>query len=664
MVSASAPTLEQHIRGLRELQRAGRHAEALQTANALLPDAPADRELRLIVAIALRNLGRAAEALAVLETLEMREPRFGRLHQERGLCHIARREAPQAIAAFRRAVSLNAALPASWEMLEKLCREAGDMQQAVAAAHHLALLRRLPPEVVAATSLFSDGDLAPAESVIRAYRARQGDHPEALRLLARIALTHDVLDDAERLLEQVLALSPGHRAARFDFADVLVRRHKYKAARAEMERLLLAEPDNPDYRILAATIATGLGEHDTAIASYRDLIRDGYAAPQIHLWLGHALKTVGLTEQAIAAYRAAAEARADFGDAYWSLANLKTYRFGDDEIARMRGAESAPETPAGDRAHLCFALGKAFEDREEIAISWEHYARGNALMRARNPYRPELVEAAAAAQMAVCTRDFFAARAGWGGARRDPIFIVGLPRSGSTLLEQILASHSKVDGTQELPEIPRIVRDLQGRGPAEARYTAVLGEMTQSHFAALGERYLADAGVHRTGRPFFIDKMPNNFRHLGLIHLMLPNARIVDARRAPLACCFGNLKQLFGAGQEFAYGQEDVAHYYRTYLALMRHWDEVLPGRVLRVQHEDLVADLEGSVRRLLGHCGLEFEPGCVAFHETRRSISTPSSEQVRQPIFADGAESWKKYEAWLGPLTAALGDAVTRYRD
>ncbi len=666
MPSAATPTLEGDIRRLRELQRAGRHAEALREANALLRTAPANRELRLIAAIALRNLGRVPEALAALETLEVREPHFGRLHQERGLCHLARRDAPQAVAAFRRAVSVNAALPASWEMLEKLCREDGDEQQAAAAAHHLARLRRLPPEVVAATSLFSDGDLAPAETVIRGYLMRQGDHPEALRLLARIALAHDVLDDAERLLEKVLALSPDYRAARYDLADVLVRRHKYLPARAEAERLLKAEPDNPDYRIIAATIATALGEHDIAIANYRDLIRDGHGTPEVHLWLGHSLKTVGQGERAIEAYRAAAGARADFGDAYWSLANLKTYRFGDDEIARMRREEAAPATSMGDRVHLCFALGKAFEDRGEIASSWECYARGNALMRTRSPYRPEAIEAAAAAQTKVCTADFFARRAGWGSACRDPIFIVGLPRSGSTLLEQILSSHSQVDGTQELPEIPRIVRDLQGCGPAaaEARYPGVLGDMTPSEAAALGERYLADADVHRAGRPFFIDKMPNNFRHLGLIHLMLPQARIIDARREPLACCFSNLKQLFGGGQEFAYGQEDVAHYYRTYLALMRHWDDVLPGRVLRVHHEDVVADLEGSVRRLLDHCGLDFEPDCVSFHATRRSISTPSSEQVRQPIFTDGLESWRKFEAWLGPLKAALGDAVTRYRD
>ncbi|MEI9988429.1 MAG: sulfotransferase [Rhizomicrobium sp.] len=326
----------------------------------------------------------------------------------------------------------------------------------------------------------------------------------------------------------------------------------------------------------------------------------------------------------------------------------------------MRHEEAAPETSPVDRAHLCFALGKALEDRDEIAASWDFYARGNALMRARNSHRPHATEAAAAAQMKICNREFFARRSGWGSARPDPIFIVGLPRSGSTLLEQILASHSQVDGTQELPDIPRIVRGLQAHGS----YPAVMERLTETDIAALAEKYLTDTAVHRRGRAFFIDKMPNNFRHIGLIQLMLPNARIIDARREPMACCFGNLKQLFGDGQEFAYGQEDIARYYRSYLALMRHWDEVLPARILRVHYEDVVTDLEGSVRRLLAYCGLAFEPACLEFHRARRSIATPSSEQVRRPISRGSLDAWKKYETWLSPLKTALGDAILRYRD
>ncbi len=382
--------------------------------------------------------------------------------------------------------------------------------------------------------------------------------------------------------------------------------------------------------------------------------------------MGHALKTIGQVPQAICAYRAAAAARPDFGDAYWSLANLKTYRFTDVEIARMRAEEASPAIAPEDRWHLCFALGKALEDRGETAESWACYERGNALKRAESRYRPEIIETNTRKQVEVCSRDFFEARAGWGDPRPDPIFIVGLPRSGSTLIEQILASHSQVEGTQELSDIQRIVLDLQGRDPDldEPRYPAAMAGLAQEDFHRLGEKYLADTQVYRSRRPFFIDKMPNNFRHIGLIHLMLPNARIIDARREPMSCCFSNLKQLFAHGQEFTYSAEDIARYYRTYLELMRHWDEALPGRVLRVHHEDVVDDLEGSVRRLLDHCGLAFEPACVDFHKSDRSVRTPSSEQVRQPIFRDGLDQWRKFEPWLGPLRVALGDALERHRD
>jgi hypothetical protein len=381
--------------------------------------------------------------------------------------------------------------------------------------------------------------------------------------------------------------------------------------------------------------------------------------------MGHALKTTGRTPEAIDAYRAAAAARPNFGDAYWSLANLKLYRFTDDEMTRMREQEALASTPLIDRYHLCFALGKALEDSGEIAESWSYYARGNALKRSESRYRPEIMETNTRLQKAVCDADFFARREGWGDRRRDPIFIVGLPRSGSTLLEQILASHSQVEGTLELPDIQAQVVELQGRNPDldHPLYPGVLADLTEADVRRRGEKYLADTAVYRSGRPFFIDKMPNNFRHIGLIHLILPNAKIIDARREPMACCFSNLKQLFAQGQEFTYSPEDIARYYRTYLELMEHWDAVLPGRFLRVHHEDIVEDLEGGVRRILDYCGLEFEPACVEFHKTRRSVRTPSSEQVRQPIFRDGLDQWTRYATWLGPLKAALGDAVARHR-
>jgi tetratricopeptide (TPR) repeat protein len=666
MDSTVASPVELEVGRLQRLQKDGRHAEALDGAQSLLTQLPQNRDLLLIAAASLRHLLRIPEALAMLERLEALQPRFSRMHQERGLCYVALKDAPRAIDALLRAVNINPALPMSWRMLEGLYRISGDAKSQAMAADHVATLKRLPPEVVTATSLFSDGELALAEPMIRAFLLQNGDHPEAMRLLARIGMAHDVLDDAELLLDAVLTLEPNYQAARYNYAQCLTQRHKYRQARSEVERLLALEPQNPDYRVLAATAAVGLGDHAAAIAIYQDLLAQSPNAADLNLWLGHALKTVGRLPEAIEAYRAAAAVRPDFGDAYWSLANLKTYRFEEEEIARMRAEEAAATTTPVDRYHLCFALGKALEDRGAVEESWTYYERGNALKRAESRYRPELIETNTRLQIEVCTRDFFKRRVGWGDPGPDPIFIVGLPRSGSTLLEQILASHSQVEGTQELSDVQRTVLELQGRDADldDPRYPGALANLTAEDFRQLGARYLADTQVYRTDRPFFIDKMPNNFRHIGLIHLMLPNARIIDARRDPMSCCFSNLKQLFAQGQEFSYSVEDIARYYRTYLELMRHWDQALPGRVLRVQHEDVIADLEGSVRRILDYCDLEFEPACVEFYKTERSVRTPSSEQVRQPIFRDGLDQWKKYEPWLGGLEAALGDALVGYRD
>ncbi len=666
VASESRAPVEQEVGELRRLQSVGGHAEALRRAQAFLEAYPNNRDLLLIAAGSLRSLMRAPEALEILDRLEAAHPRFSQARQERGLCFVQLKDAPRAIEALLAAVSLNPALPTSWRMLEGVYRIAGDAANAATTAAQAAALKALPPQVVTATSLFFDGEVTRAERIVRAFLLEHGDHPEAMRLLARIAVTRDVLDDAEILYEAMLTLAPDHRAARCEYGETLVKRHKYAKALEQAKQLLALDERNLGYRSLEASAVIGLGDYDTAIRLYRAMLADAPEPADIHLWLGHALKTVGAVPDAIAAYRAAVRARPHFGEAYWSLANLKTYRFEAEEIERMRAGEAGVAASAEDRAHLCFALGKALEDRGEAARAWAWYEQGNALRRAESGYRPEIIETNTAGQKRVCTRAFFAERAGWGDPAPDPIFVLGLPRSGSTLIEQILASHSRVEGTQELAEVQRVVQALQGREADDdnPRYPGVLADMPAEAFRTLGEAYIADTRAYRgAGRPFFIDKMPNNFRHIGLIHLMLPNARIIDARREPMACCFSNLKQLFARGQEFTYSVEDIARYYRTYLDLMEHWDAALPGRVLRVYHEDVVADLDGSVRRMLDHCGLAFEPACIDFHKTRRSVRTPSSEQVRQPIFRDGLDQWKKYEPWLGPLEIALGDALGRYR-
>jgi len=641
-----------------ELTESLRHTEALVALSALAIRLPESRDVLYLQALNLRFVDRGADALAVLARLERLHPRYSRLYQERGQCYLVLRDLPKAIDAFVQGVRINAALPYSWEMLERLYRMTGDAGGAATAAHHLATLSKLPPEVVQASSFFSDGDLLLAETLIRAYLRKDGNNVGAIRLLARISLERDALEEAESLLESVLKRVPDFHAARLDYAMVLLRQQKYPQSRQEAWKLLNHDPDNREYIKQYAAACIGLEDHEPVIELYEKLLtgmpQSGSEVSDIRLWRGNALKTAGRHAEAVADYRAALTARPDSGVAWFSLANLKTYRFSADEVASMRAAESLPATSSLDRCYLCFALGKALEDQGEYAISWQYYERGNAIKRAGSRYRPEVAETNTRLRKQVCTAEFFAARTEWGIADPAPVFIVGLPRSGSTLIEQILASHSQVEGTQELTEIDRYAADL------------ALKNLAAGDVRRLGERFMTETRTYRRlGRPFFIDKMPNNFWHIGLIHLMLPNAKIIDARREPMACCFGNLKQLFGANrQEFSYSIADIAGYYRTYLDLMRHWNTVLPGRILTVQHEEVVNDLEGSVRRILVHCGLPFEPACLEFHHTKRSVRSASSEQVRQPINRESVDKWRNYEPWLGSLRDALGDALTRFRD
>jgi len=656
-------SVELAVARIRALVQERRFADALRTVDSLLVTVPENRDALYLRAHSHRMLGDIPVALATLSTLEELHPRFSRLFQERGQCYVALKQAPKAIEAFLRAVNINPALPASWSMLEGLFRMTRQAENAAEAAAHVATLKKLPSDVVTATALFSDGELAEAEQITRAFLLQHGHHIEAMRLLARIGIERDVLDDAQLLLEAVLDLAPEYQAARFDYAQVLSKRHMHQRAQEEVLKLLSVDPAHRNYRMLHALTCVGLGQQERAVELYKDLLTGATQPADLHLSIAHSLKTLGHRDEAVTEYRAAAAARPGYGDVYWSLANLKTYRFQDSELTQMYAAESSPSTAPVDRYHLCFALGKALEDQKQFGESFQFYARGNALKHAETRYQPEMIEANTRQQIEVCTPQLFA-RGNSGIQAADPIFIVGLPRSGSTLLEQILASHSAVEGTQELADIPRIAADLKGRDSDRPLYPGVLAKMGADDFRRLGAKYLKDTHVYRTGKAHFIDKMPNNFRHIGLIQLLLPNARIIDARREPMACCFGNLKQLFAQGQEFTYSVEDIARYYRTYLDLMRHWDAVLPGRVLRVHHEDVVDDLEGSVRRILDFCDLEFEVGCVEFHKTSRSIRTASSEQVRQPIYREGLDQWRNFEPWLSALREALGDAVTRYRE
>ena len=653
----ATPDFVDELRRLQQLVAQREYDEVVAATARWLAQYPDHRDLLYLRAVALRLKFRIQEALAALEALEDAYPFYPRLFQERGHCHIALKDAPEAIRAFTRAVELNPALPASWRSLQGLYRMTGRTREAEIAGQHVAKLAALPADVVTARSMLADGNLRDAEELIRSYLQHAPRDIEALRVLAMVAHQNDFSKDAVTLLEAVLAVAPDYHTARQDYVIALLATHQHAKAREQIELLMGSQPERKaTHRRTLASILVGQGAIDEAIDLYRRLLLEQPDDAELHMFFGHALKTQGMRAEAEHEYHEAARLRPNFGDAYWSLANLKTYRFTDGELSTMRTQVDARRTPMVDRYHLSFALGKALEDRAEYEESFRHYARGNALRRVECNYSPAPFERTMEQQLEWCTKEFFGERRDWGCASRAPIFIVGLPRAGSTLLEQILASHSQVEGTMELADIPRLVSTLDLH-KSSARYPGVLASLTADEYRTLGETYLRDTRDYRiAGRPFFIDKMPNNFRHAGLIHLMFPHARIIDARREPMACCFSNFKQLYASGHQFSYSLDDLARYYRTYVRLMAHWDSVLPGRVLRVQHEDVIEDLEGSVRRILDYCGLEFERACVEFHKTERRVHTASSEQVRRPINREGVDQWRNYEPWLGPLREALG--------
>ncbi len=482
-----------------------------------------------------------------------------------------------------------------------------------------------------------------------------------IRLLADIGVRVGALDDAENLFRRCLELAPDFTLARLNYAQLLSKRERLSDALAQVDTLLADDPGRYTFLTLQASIYVKLGDFGRGLAVYERLLAEFPPRPMTTLVYGHALKTVGRQAEAIAAYRQTIELQPSFGDAYWSLANLKTFRFTDTDVVAMRAQIGAGAGGLEDHFHLRFALGKALEDRGEYAESFEHYQRGNAIKIELERYSAEQMTDQVERTIRTCSADVFATRRGSGCPAPDPIFIVGLPRSGSTLLEQILSSHSLVDGTKELLDIPAIVRRLSGRQRAgeDTRYPELLTQLDADQLRELGEEYLRRTRVQRAGAPFFIDKMPNNFRHIGLIQLILPNARIIDARRHPMAACFSGFTQLFAQGQSFTYGLSNIGRYYRDYLALMDHWDEALPGKVLRVEYEDVTRDTEREVRRVLAHCGLPFEEACLSFYRNERAVRTASSEQVRQPIYSAAVDHWRHYAPWLDELKEALGPAV-----
>jgi tetratricopeptide (TPR) repeat protein len=641
-------------------------AQAEREARLALQQAPRDPRAALILASALRRRGEIGGALALLAPLAREYPNAALTQYELGLA-LAANGRPQAAAdALRQATRLNRDHAESWRALGDLLFEQGDVEGAEAAfaQHQRALVRE--PRLKPAAEALCDGRLADAERMLRQMLLVNPNDPLGLQMLAEVALRQGRYADAEVLLARRLELDPSADGARFSYASALFHQQKAAEALPHLERLLAARPDDAAYRNLTAACLGLVGEFDRALTLYEGLLAAYERQPLIWLNYGHALRTVGRTGDAIAAYRRCIALNPALSDAYLGLANLKVARFTETEVAAMRREAERRGLAAETRQQLHFALGKALEDSGDYAASFEHYAAGARLRHAEANYDPGLLSAQVERSKSVFTPQFFTNRADFGALAADPIFIVGLPRSGSTLIEQILASHSAVEGTMELPDLGFIAKELGWSDLSEEAvpYPASLARIDAARAAALGAAYLEVTQVHRKlGRPYFIDKMPNNFQHFGLIHLILPRAKIIDARRHPLGTCFSAFKQHFAQGQSFTYNLADLGRYYRDYVELMQHFDDVLPGRAHRVIYEEMVEDTEGEVRRLLAYCGLPFEAGCLAFYENDRAVRTVSSEQVRRPIFRDGLEQWRNYEPWLGPLKEALGPSLDGWR-
>lgn len=510
------------------------------------------------------------------------------------------------------------------------------------------------PQLIEAALALHDNRLSDAEPLLKAHLKADPFDVTAIRMLAELAGRIGRYKDAETLLRRALELAPDFGAARANLATCLYRQNKPAEAIAELDRVLIDDPENIGSANLKAAALGRIGGFDEAIALYEQVLKEVPRQPKVWMSYGHMLKTVGRRTDGVTAYRRALAITPTLGEVWWSLANLKTVKFTPEDILAMQAA-LASEISDEDRFHLDFALGKAFEDQKDYGQSFTHYDAGNALRRTKIAYDADETEAFVDSRIALFSREFFAKRSGQGHDAPDPIFVLGMPRAGSTLVEQILSSHSLVEGTSELADIPVLSRPF---GDPEK-----LAALSAEQMRELGKSYLERTRIQRkTDKPFFIDKLPNNWVHVGFIHLILPNAKIIDARRHPLGCCFSNFKQHFARGQAFSYSLDDMGRYYRDYVRLMTHFDGVLPGRAHRVIYEQMVDETETEVRALIAACGLDFEDKCLEFYKTDRAVRTASSEQVRQPIFRGGTEAWQPFERWLDPLKGALGNVMSVY--
>ena len=607
------------------------------------------------LALCFRYQKQYKKALVSLNNIIKVDSTYGRAYQEFGHNYVNLKDKPMALKSYLRAVKFNPTLHASW--LGMLTIEEVDSKIFELANSNIMYLKNLPPELKSVSSFIHEGKLKKADHLCRDYLKNKPHDIEAMRLLAKIGKELHIYDDSEFLLESCLVFDKDNTDVALEYIDVLIKRQKYAKALGEAEKLYKKDEKNLQFMIAYAVTLQQTNRQEEALNIYNKVLEVDKNNPDVLLSKGHLLKTFGNVKESIKSYKSSYKIDKYFGDAYWSLANLKTYAFSDQEIKSLEKMVKDIYLNENEKTYMHFALGKAFEDSKDYQKSFHHYKAGNDIKKQNIKFDLKVFDEECINQKEVCTGDLFEAKKDWGSDSIEPIFILGLPRVGSTLLEQILASHSMVEATHELPNILAISHKLNLRKALEksSRYPDILLSLSAPQLKMIGEQYINDAAIFRSGKKYFIDKMPNNFRHIGLIKLILPNAKIIDIRRSSMSACFACYKQLFAEGQEFTYDFKDLAGYYNNYVELMDHWNKVIPNQILSINYEDLINDFEKSVNEILDYCSLPFEQDCIDFYKNKRSVRTPSSEQVRQPIFKSGLDYWKNYESNLDELANNL---------
>jgi tetratricopeptide (TPR) repeat protein len=659
----ASPAFGERLRRAEAALRAGHAVGAERALRALVAERPGELDCLWLLGTALLDQGRIAESIALFERVLERAADYAEARVDLARAYRRAGRTAEARTEVRRVLEATPHHHRGWLAYGDVLVDLGQYEDARVAFDRARLTDPQRPQVEAASTALLRDERRNSEELFRAILRRDASHVGALCGLAALSLAADVPRDAERLLRHALRQSEHLPLAYRGLAPTLMALGRLTEAEAATRYLARIEPQSPQTWVTTAGVAIRLMRPAEAVAAYQRALELRPEEAGLRMSIGHLQKTLGERAESEASYKQALVMDPGRGEGYWSLADLKNYTFSDSEIAVMqRVIDSDPRSPSNE-AQLHFALGRAFEQRRQYAEAFARYARGAQLRHGEAPFDIVQFERRSARIRAFFNADFFTAHRGSGDPSRAPIFIVGLPRSGSTLVEQILASHSAVEGTMELPNVLNIIHELDAAQHGRNAYPEAVGSASSAQLSLLGRRYLEQtAPLLRLERARFTDKLPNNFSHIGLIHAILPRATVIDVRRHPMDACFSAFKQYFAQGQTFSYDLEDLGRYYRCYLALMDHWEAVLPGKVLELRYEELVRSPEESVRRLLEHCGLDFEPGCLAFHQTRRAVRTASAEQVRQPIYSSAVGYWRNFEQQLEPLRRALGDCLDRF--